>query len=122
MLGHAALVTVWAWWRGTWLGRIAMFQIIWGTFALSLMISAPHPEGVAKTLILFNLAASGIAAWLLAALPMYFRGPRFTAGSAWRFPVPRRIAAGSMARRDQAVKPLGRSSQQAPRAPLRLPR
>ncbi len=114
---HAAMVVLWSWWRGSWIGRIAFFHLVWALFALRLMIGTPHPTGVERPVLLVDLIGYTVIAWVIASLPIWLRATGF---KVWWAP---RNSAGSMVRRVLALRfagpPLG---SRPPRATPRLSR
>lgn len=110
------------WWRGTWLGRIAMFQFLWGGFAIALMIAEPHPAGFTRRIVLFNLIVYGVIAWLVAAMPAYAKGAGFTVRWRWGLRAVYPNSGGSTALLVQAVRLLGRVALPVARGTRLLPR
>lgn len=65
----------WLWLRGAWLGRIAMTVWIWPILLmLTLGGQEPHATGIRWLLIVLDLIACTVVAWVLASLPAYLIG------------------------------------------------
>ena len=62
---------------GTWLGRIAMLVWLWPVLVvLTLQGQEPHATGIRWLLIVLDLIACAVVAWLVASLPAYLIGRR----------------------------------------------
>lgn len=58
--------------HGTWLGRAAMLTWLWPTLiVVTLQGQEPHATGIRWFLIVADLIACGVIAWVVASLPAY---------------------------------------------------
>jgi len=74
---HTLVIMVRLWWRGTWLGRLALLPIFFAPLiVVTLQDQEPHAAGIRWLLIVLDLAACAALAWILASLPAYFRAAR----------------------------------------------
>lgn len=77
MQAHAMFAAVWLWWRGSWLGRIALLPIIWVGIVVWKFEGEPaHPVGFHQLRNIVALLGCTVIAWLICGLPMYLRAYR----------------------------------------------